>query len=127
MGWAHCHRRLGAWLAFAALAVQLVLSFGHVHLYVTGATDAALTAPPGTTIARASQQQPAQNPDDDDDYCAICASIFLVSTSFVSTPPPLPVADGFERITHSININRSLTALRRAAFRSRAPPPSDFS
>jgi hypothetical protein len=103
------------------LAVQLVLSFGHVHLHVTGATHAGMTAPSGTAIARASQQQPAQNPDDDD-YCAICATIFLISTSFVSTPPPLPVADGFERITHSININRGLIALRRAAFRSRAPP-----
>ena len=121
MGWIHHHRRQGAWLALAALAVQIVLSFGHVHLRVTPAAHASIAAPLANAVARASHQQPARNPDDDD-YCAVCASIFLVSTSLVSTPPPLPVADAFTRIRDFIAVDRGLAVQRRAAFRSRAPP-----
>ena len=32
MGWVRRYARFGSWLALAALALQLVLSFGHIHL-----------------------------------------------------------------------------------------------
>ena len=32
MNWVHRHRRRGALLSLAALALQITLSFGHVHL-----------------------------------------------------------------------------------------------
>jgi hypothetical protein len=123
MGWVHCHKRRGAWLALAALALQIALSFGHVHL------DGVRAAPHGTvagthniTVAQRSGQIPAQNPGDDDDYCAICASMFLVATSFVSEPPQLPVPSGFTFVTHSVAAAHSMLVLRRFAFQSRAPP-----
>jgi hypothetical protein len=124
MGWVHSHRRHGAVFALLALALQIAVSFGHVHLdgVVRAAPHAALTGPHKIALAQASPQAPAQNPGDDDDYCAICASIFLVSTSFVSEPPKLPVPGGFERITHSISIARGIIEPRRFAFQSRAPP-----
>jgi hypothetical protein len=124
MGWVSSRRRHGAVFALMALALQIALSFGHVHLNGAGraANHVALPSPHKIALAQASPQAPAQNPGDDDDYCAICASIFLVSTSFVSEPPKLPVPGGFERIRHTISAAHSIAAPRRFAFQSRAPP-----
>jgi hypothetical protein len=128
MGWVDRHKRRGAWLAFAALALQIVLSFGHVHLdgIRPVAAHNAVVAPHkvavAVAVADASRQTPLQNSGDDDDYCAICASIYLVSTTFISDAPVLPVPLGFERIVHSYANTRGSLASRRVAFRSRAPP-----
>jgi len=123
MGWVHCHRRRGAYLALAALLLQIAVSFGHVDVDgIVGADHLTLTGLHKTVIAKTSQPGPAQNSGDDDGYCPICASIFMVSTSFVSEPPQLPVPDGFERIRHFNSIGRGVSTPRRIAFRSRAPP-----
>jgi hypothetical protein len=124
MGWVHCHKRRGAWLALAALALQIALSFGHVHLdgIVRAAPHGAVTGTHSVAVAQGSGQIPAQNPGDDDDYCAICASMFLVASSFVSEPPQLPVPTGFTFVTHAIAAAHSMLAPRRFAFQSRAPP-----
>ncbi len=123
MGWVHCHKRFGACLAFAALALQLVLSFGHVHLHGLGAAaPVAAALANGKAVAEASHRAPAQNPADDDDYCAICASIYLASTSFVPLPPQLLVPVGFTRIEHRFGAAVGVLVPRRVAFQSRAPP-----
>ena len=127
MGWVHCHKRYGARLALVALALQIVLSFGHVHLenvHLDGVriSHGAAAGAHNTVAVQASGQLPAQNPGSDDDYCAICASIFLASTSFVSQPPPLPVPVGFRHIEHSFGTAFGIIEPRRVAFRSRAPP-----
>jgi hypothetical protein len=124
MGWVQGHKRRGALLGLAALALQIVLSFGHVHLdgISAGAARNAVTVAHKAGVAQASQQPPAQNPADDDDYCAICASIFLASTSFISQAPPLPAPVGFYRIEHSYGAVRGSNEPRRVAFQSRAPP-----
>jgi len=125
MGWVHRHKRRGALLALAALALQITLAFGHVHLNLRGlAGDSRRTtiAPHHATFAQTLPQAPAQN-SDDDDYCAICASIFLVSSSYTPAPPALPVPVGFQRIEHSFDNARVSAELRRRfAFQSRAPP-----
>jgi hypothetical protein len=110
--------------ALVALALQIAVSFGHVHLdgVVRASTHAAIAGTYKTALDQASPRAPAQNPADDDDYCAICASIFLVSTSFVSEPPKLPVPGRFQRVTHSTGIARGIAEPRLFAFQSRAPP-----
>ena len=129
MGWVHRHKRRGACFALAALLLQIAISFGHLDLdgAVVGEHLALGTAhfgaPHKIVVAKASRHDPAQNTGDDDDgYCPICASIFLVSTSFVSTAPQLPVPDGFYRIRHSVTVARGVSPPLRLAFRSRAPP-----
>jgi hypothetical protein len=132
MGWVHRHKRHGALLALAALALQFVLAFGHVHLNdvhlnnvhpnLAGASRPASAASHNNVLAQASPQAPAQNPGGDDDYCAICASIFLASTSFTPAPPALPVPLGFRRIEHSFDNAQCCAEPRRFAFQSRAPP-----
>lgn len=124
MGWVHRRRRHGAYLALAALVLQIAVSFAHVHL------DGMAGAAPQTAVSgtyKVARVQPsrhglAQNPSADDDYCAICASILLVSTSFVAEPPKLPVPDGFQRISHSSVVAAAILPPRRVVFQSRAPP-----
>src|ERR1700739_1904514 len=97
MGWVRRHIRHGAVFALAALALQIVLSFGHVHLH-----DARVDGlHSDRAVAHASPQTPAPNPGGDDDYCAICASIYLASTSLTAQAPPVPVPLAFARIEHS--------------------------
>jgi hypothetical protein len=119
MGWVHRYRRHGAYLALLALALQIVLSFGHVDLRGAHIT---LAGKQNTAVAQAPQPGPAQTSGDDDGYCPICASIFLVSNSFVSEPPKLPVPDGFERTILAISVDRGISTPRSIVFRSRAPP-----
>ncbi len=122
MGWVHSHRRRGAYLALAALLLQIVISFGHVDLDGAVGADHLTLGGAHKIVATTSHRGPAQNNGGDDGYCPICASIFLVSTSFVSTPPQLPVPDGFYRVRRSITVSRGVTTPLRLAFRSRAPP-----
>jgi hypothetical protein len=123
MGWVHRYRRHGAYLALLALALQIVLSFGHVDLGgIVGPTHLTLAGKQNTAVTQAPQPGPPRTSGDDEGYCPICASIFLVSNSFVSEPPKFPVPDGFERTIHSITINRGISTPRSIVFRSRAPP-----
>jgi hypothetical protein len=129
MRWVRSTKRFGGWLALAALALQMVVSFGHVHL------DAVHRAAPLVATAGASAQgsaqvadqvaqpSPAPQPSDDaDGYCAICASIFLAATSFVPQAPQLPVPFGDERVERSFVVAFDVVELRRVLFQSRAPP-----
>ena len=120
MGRVRDHTRFGALVGLAALALQIVLSFGHVHL--ANVRPAGVVATHGAAVAAATHQAPAQTPGDDDDYCAICASIYLVSTSVAAQPPPLPVPLGFSHVEHVTVGDRAIAAPRHVAFRSRAPP-----
>jgi len=122
MGWVHSRKHFGAGLALVALALQLIVSFGHVHL--DGVVRSSATV--GTSsqsVLQASRQAPAQSPvDDADGYCAICASIYLASTAFIPPVPQLPPPVGFERIAHSFIATFGSVVPRRVAFQSRAPP-----
>ncbi len=114
------NRRFASWLALTALALQLVLSFGHVHL------DGIHRVSDRTTVAGHSarvSQLPAQHPGGDgDDYCAICATIYLASNSFVPQAPQLPVPFVSRPIEHFYRAAVGFIVSRRAPFQSRAPP-----
>jgi hypothetical protein len=121
MGSVRRYRQHGAYLALLALALQIVLSFGHVDLGgIIGPTHLTLARNQNTVVTQAPQPGPPQNSGDS--YCLICASIFLVSNSFVSEPPKLPVPEGFQRTIHSIRIDRGISTPWSIVFRSRAPP-----
>ena len=121
MGWVRRHRRHGAVLALIALALQIAVAFGHVHLPVLAQNLHATSAQP-TALADTKSHAPAQIPADNDDYCAICASIFLASSAFAPAPPQLLAPANFQRVEHSLKSARPLTHSLRLAFRSRAPP-----
>jgi len=106
-----------------ALAIQLAVSFGHVHLEGVARTDAAGVAL--ATAGRASQSLVALQPGTaggDDDYCPICASVFLTANSFVPQAPVLPVPSVSNAVEHFISNAPVFVVFRRLAFQSRAPP-----
>jgi hypothetical protein len=121
MRWVRTNGRFGTWLALAALALQLILSFGHVHL------DGVHRGLPALHVVAAgapsSPSVPAQQPSNDaDDYCAICATIFLAANSFLPQAPQLPVPFVARSIEHFDAVAVVFITPRRAAFQSRAPP-----
>jgi len=122
MGWVRLHRRHGALLALIALALQIVVAFGHVHLHGSAQNSHARSAAQRAVLADAKSNVPAQIPADNDDYCAICASIFLASSAFAPAPPQLLVPTNFQRVGHCFNAARSVAESLWLAFRSRAPP-----
>jgi hypothetical protein len=90
MRWIRGNRRIGAWAALFALAVQITLSFGHIHLDKTAlsrllahATQLQAAAD-GNTPSRPGHQ-PGAN-----DYCEICATIAMVASSVLPTPAAVP-------------------------------------
>jgi hypothetical protein len=121
MRWVRTKGRCGSWLALAAMALQLVLSFAHVHVekLASGSGVASIAA----SKAPSSQQSPAQHPANGaDDYCAICATIHLTSSSFLPDAPLLPVPFASRTIEHCSYFDFIFIAPQRAAFQSRAPP-----
>lgn len=124
MGWVHGHRRLGAYLALAALLLQIVISFGHVDLGgVFGIDHLVVGGPHKTVVAKTSQRAPAQNNGDDDGYCPICALIQLASTSAPSLAPPLPIpAKLGGTILETPEAQRIVVVSTVYSFQARGPP-----
>lgn len=113
--------RLGSWLALAALALQLVVSFGHVHLDGVHRTYPVPTV--SASGAQASQlSAPHPGNDADDDYCPICATIFLAANSFLPPAPQLPVPSVSQTVECFARVAVDFIVPRRAPFQSRAPP-----
>jgi hypothetical protein len=82
MGWFRSNRGVVAWLAFFALACQLVLSFGHVHAGQFGGGSIAWAA---SEAGDGSTDGPPSSPQKSPiglagDFCAICANITLANT-----------------------------------------------
>lgn len=117
------HRRYqkrAGWLALLALALQLVVSFGHHHDHAgherTAASSAQCVAATGDACAA-----PADT-DDDKDGCAICWAMALVAATV------LPFVIGWLIATlrlDTVGLPSSDTHVSfgiAAAFRARGPP-----
>ena len=88
MGWIRVNRRIGAWAALFALAVQITLSFGHIHL-----DKIALSRLPAhaTQVQAADGNTPRSGHHSGaNDFCEICATIAMVASSVLPTPAALP-------------------------------------
>jgi hypothetical protein len=109
-------------LALFALAVQLVLSFGHLHGLALASAKAAVTTA-GTDATSTQPQLPARKSDGRTDlYCPICASIQSAAVSVPSAPPtlPLPANVGGVRLDGAAEFAAAIPP--RLLFRARAPP-----
>src|SRR5438067_10662542 len=96
MRWFRANARSGAWCAVFALALQFMLSFGHVHVAGFGSTKSALfagrTTQPSTPAADAPAAPAKHAPTGiAHDHCAICTVMQLVSAAVPTAGPALPV------------------------------------
>jgi hypothetical protein len=116
---------LGAHLALFALAFQLAVSFGHVHLEriapVSAGASALAGAPPSTDDLTAPSN-PGGREHPADDYCPICTLIHLAGALVPAEVPSLPLPAVFGRLRLEAAAEFDLTASHAALFRARAPP-----
>jgi hypothetical protein len=126
MRWFRDNIRQGSWAALIALAINLALSFGHVHAidgnslgYRAGALVAAVTAPGD------DEHRPDQPGDEHADYlCPICLASTAMASALAPSPPVLRVEFVSGAIDHAIESTLAVVQPRRAAFQSRGPPIS---
>jgi hypothetical protein len=119
----------GAWCALFALAVQLLLSFGHVHLD-GGGRDAAGTVRLALQIPAALPDAPAlptppghHGPNGaHGDFCAICALTHLAGTLVPASSPALPLPAVFGPAPTPLRADRALAATPLLPFQARGPP-----
>jgi hypothetical protein len=112
---------VGSWLALFALAVQLVLSFGHVHLGTFAPSKFAVHQSGGTAA------NPPAGTDHEgaaDDFCAICATISLVSNSVTPSLAVLAIPVSYFQEWNFISESRLISFGIEFLFRARAPPRS---
>jgi hypothetical protein len=113
------------WLAFFALACQLVLAFGHVHPGMARGYPGSWTVATFTGDNLASLTSPSDhgNPAGlGDDFCAICANISLANTLVLPTSPAVVPPNPFV-----LDLSWSFAAIEPASsdhvlFNARAPP-----
>jgi hypothetical protein len=126
MNWLRSKTKLVARVVLFALAVQLALSFGHVHRddLVPPAAASALAASPVQQAADGPQSPAPIHKSDGtaDDFCAICAFIQLANVSMPAAAPPLPppVAVGWSRVETTAELH--LAGAPRRFFQARGPP-----
>lgn len=131
-------QRCGVYLALAALALQLAMSFGHIHRHDIVDPNAAYpnVAYPKVAYSKIDVFAGAQAPTklevaqqfpsglaDDDGACPICLSTLLLSTSFIPDAPRYSPSSEFRDADRVVrHIYDSVLETHRAPFQSRAPP-----
>jgi Protein of unknown function (DUF2946) len=124
MRWFRSRKRSGSYLALFALAFQLAVSFGHVHLERIAppsvGASALADAPPSADRDAASK--PAGRGDLADDCCPICTLIHLAGALVPAEMPSLPLPTVVGRLRLELAAEFDLTASHAALFRARAPP-----
>jgi hypothetical protein len=118
MHWFRANSKVGARLGLFALALQIVLSFGHVHLGGLRHSSDRLSVAATHSVPSDPQRQPINA----DDYCAICATIHLTATSLPPQAPQLSVPFAVQPVEHANFVTATSLSPRRASFQSRAPP-----
>jgi len=145
MKWFRSNVRHGSRLALFALAIQVLLSFGHFHGSSAQAAPASMDADqPGlhdtcaamhldaTAVAshkdafpaiglRTSDHESDGRPTDD---CAICAVIALANTLVLATPSSLPGPQPASSLNWMADAEFIPLNSARVVFQSRAPPIS---
>jgi hypothetical protein len=117
MSWFRAQLRLGSCIALFALAFQLVISFGHVHVdAIAGNSSAAIATSRGTIPA-------GDVPSDRTDHrCPICALIHLAGALVLSEPPVVPLPIVFAQQHPGAIVKFEFEAGPPAFFSARAPP-----
>jgi len=125
MGWIRPKVRWVAQLALFALAVHLVLSFGHVHM------DGLSYQPLAVSTASAASQSDAASPDRPahpyrdstaHDFCALCANIGLLGSLLLPDASPRVMLRDFALVQFGHMSATIVSSPFRSFSQARAPP-----
>ena len=115
--WFRTRLRLGSYVALFALAFQLAVSFGHIHL------DALATHSSSVVTATAGTPPTGDDPRDvADHYCPICALIHFAGALVLSQPPSVPLPIAFAQSRPDEIVQFGFAIALPAFFPARAPP-----
>jgi hypothetical protein len=140
MKWFRSNIKHGSRLALLALAIQLVLSFGHHHgtaalaspavaMQPSGAstplaTKAAVANPARASASAESPAGPASGHHQDSDTCAICAVMALAGTVLFTEPPVLLLPETYHFLYLTTDAEFNHIKPRHVVSQPRAPPAS---
>jgi hypothetical protein len=125
MRWFRDTLRQGSWLALIALAINLGLSFGHVHAIEGKVSGRGLAAMAASIASPDGAQKQGHHGDGHADYlCPICMAATAMANALTSVPPALPAEFINVAIDRTIEPFVALVEPPRAAFQSRGPPIS---
>jgi hypothetical protein len=124
--WFRQNVRLVGRLALFALAVHMVVSFGHVHLDDVAAASAGMGVA-ANTVSAAATPGPAHpaHPYQDSaahDFCTLCANIGLLGSLILPVPSALAASREFDRIRYRYAAATGVSIQPRSSFQARAPP-----
>lgn len=122
MGWFRGNRTIGGWLALFGLAVQLAVSFGHVHPLKAasgsaGVAIAKVISGDGDQDRHAGKGSPAS-----DAFCDICATLALTGSAQISVPPALALPASVAVPVARVANMQAPVQRRYVLSQSRAPP-----
>jgi hypothetical protein len=121
MRWLRSWVKESSCVALFAMALQLALSFGHVHLeHVLASPEHAAAYPtnPSAATLIPSDELPAGTSDE----CALCALIALANSLILPISVALPVPAHFEAAQHASARDLSVAQTTLRPFQARAPP-----
>jgi hypothetical protein len=124
MRWFRETLKQGSWLALIALAINLGLSFGHIHAIDSGVSGRGIAT--ATSIASPDHGHKQGHPDHGhaDYLCTICMAASAMASALASAPPALPSKFANVTIDRTIEPVFALVEPPSAAFQSRGPPIS---
>jgi hypothetical protein len=123
MGWLRARLKQVSCIALFAMALQVVLSFGHIHVdQILGASDqsSAPAANAGTKLALAGTAD--ELPAGAGDECAVCALIALANSLILPVPAMLPLPVHFAATHQAPALVFHISQSTVAPFQARAPP-----
>jgi len=125
MRWVRTNLRHGAWCALFAMAIQIVVSFGHAH-GIEGFRQGAFLPQATAGIDNQSTNDPGDPASKSGrpvvDYCAICVVINMGASMIPADAPASGLPVDASRIQFSPHAEAVPSALGHRLFQARAPP-----
>jgi len=118
MRWFRANLRAGAWCALVAMALQLALTFGHVHASTGPAASLRLT----TQGLAAPPDGPRVPLKPLIDHCATCALIHMAGAGVPPATVSLPLPHPMEAARLAFTVASEPTSSRPLRVRARGPP-----
>ena len=118
MRWFRSNVRSGAWLALIAMALQLALTFGHLHLRVAASAQLAAKA----TITLADGSSLPTKPRLIHDNCAVCTLIQMAGAAALVAAVWLMLPALFASTPFTIRIEHEVAGSPPLHFQARGPP-----
>jgi len=120
MRWFRSNVRSGAWLALIAMALQLALTFGHLHLRIASTASAQLAAKATITLPDGSPLP--TKPRLVHDNCAVCTLIQMAGVAALVATAWLLLPALFASTRFTIRLEHKLAASPPLHFQARGPP-----